>query len=116
MAAPKGPSGTERAIRDVVKHLIFHLLDGRAVWWSSARPGAECIALALRFAQYQPMPARVLSAAVNGIQAFPVEVEVNSGWGDTTVVILSCNIHTFKLFRRPFFQEGILSWFQAFCA
>jgi hypothetical protein len=26
-----------------------------------------------------PMLARVLSAAVNGIEAFPVEVEVNSG-------------------------------------
>ena len=27
------------------------------------------------------MPARVLSAAVNGIEAFPVQVEVNCGWG-----------------------------------
>jgi hypothetical protein len=26
------------------------------------------------------MLARVLSAAVNGIEAFPVEVAVNSGW------------------------------------
>ena len=34
------------------------------------------------------MLARVLSAAVNGIEAFPVEVEVNSGWGYTTVVIV----------------------------
>src|ERR1700753_1715640 len=34
------------------------------------------------------MLARVLSAAVNGIEAFPVEVEVNSGWGDTTVVVV----------------------------
>jgi magnesium chelatase family protein len=33
--------------------------------------------------QHPPMLARVLSAAVNGIEAFPVEVEVNSGWGDT---------------------------------
>jgi hypothetical protein len=40
------------------------------------------------------MLARVLSAAVNGIEAFPVEVEVNSGWGDTTVVMLSCNLPT----------------------
>jgi len=32
--------------------------------------------------------ARVLSAAVNGIEAFPVEVEVNSGWGDTMIVIV----------------------------
>jgi magnesium chelatase family protein len=34
------------------------------------------------------MLARVLSAAVSGIEAFPVEVEVNSGWGDTVVVIV----------------------------
>jgi len=34
------------------------------------------------------MLARVLSAAVSGIEAFPVEVEVNSGWGDTIVVIV----------------------------
>jgi hypothetical protein len=37
------------------------------------------IALAPAFAQHPPMLARVLSAAVNGIEAFPVEVEVNSG-------------------------------------
>jgi len=46
------------------------------------------IALAPAFAQYPQMLARVLSAAVNGIEAFRVEVEVNSGWGDTTVVIV----------------------------
>jgi magnesium chelatase family protein len=34
------------------------------------------------------MLARVLSAAVNGIEAFPVEVEVNSSWGDTIIVIV----------------------------
>jgi len=47
------------------------------------------------------MLARVLSAAlsaraprcgatasVNGIEALPVDVEVNSGWGDTVVVIV----------------------------
>jgi hypothetical protein len=34
------------------------------------------------------MLARVLSAAVNGIKAFRVEVEVDSGWGDTVVVIV----------------------------
>jgi magnesium chelatase family protein len=28
------------------------------------------------------MLARVSSAAVNGIEAFPVEVEINCGWGD----------------------------------
>ncbi len=34
------------------------------------------------------MLAKVCSAAVNGIEAYPVEVEVNSGWGDTIVVIV----------------------------
>lgn len=34
------------------------------------------------------MLARVCSAAVNGIEAFPVEVEVNSGWGDSVIVIV----------------------------
>jgi hypothetical protein len=34
------------------------------------------------------MVARVLSAAVNGIEAFPVEVEVNSGWGETIVLFI----------------------------
>jgi hypothetical protein len=58
---------------------------------ASAREIRRCknrIALALPFAQYPPMLARVLSAAVNGIEAFPVEVEVNSGWGDTIVVLI----------------------------
>src|SRR5438093_11681943 len=35
-----------------------------------------------------PMLAKVCSAAVNGIEAYPVEVEVNAGWGDTLVVIV----------------------------
>jgi magnesium chelatase family protein len=34
------------------------------------------------------MLARVFSAAVQGIEAFPVEVEVNAGWGDTITVIV----------------------------
>jgi magnesium chelatase family protein len=34
------------------------------------------------------MLSRVLSAAVNGIEAYPVEVEVNAGWGDTITVIV----------------------------
>ncbi len=38
------------------------------------------------------MLARVFSAAVNGIEAFPVEMEVNCGWGDTVVVMLSCDL------------------------
>jgi hypothetical protein len=35
------------------------------------------------------MLAKVCSAAVNGIEAYPVEVEVNAGWGDTVIVMLS---------------------------
>jgi hypothetical protein len=42
------------------------------------------------FAHNPAMLARVLSAAVNGIETFPVEVEVNCGWGDTMITILSC--------------------------
>ena len=34
------------------------------------------------------MLARVCSAAVNGIEAYPIEVEVNAGWGDTNIVIV----------------------------
>ena len=34
------------------------------------------------------MLSKVCSTAVNGIDAYPIEVEVNSGWGDTIVVIV----------------------------
>src|SRR5271165_2288634 len=34
------------------------------------------------------MLARVCSAALSGIEAYPVEVEVNAGWGDTVIVIV----------------------------
>ena len=34
------------------------------------------------------MLAKVCSAAVNGIEAYPIEVEVNSGFGDTVIVIV----------------------------
>ena len=34
------------------------------------------------------MLAKVCSAAVNGIEAYPVEVEVNAGWGETVIVIV----------------------------
>lgn len=34
------------------------------------------------------MLSRVCSAAVNGIEAYPVEVEVNAGWGETLIVIV----------------------------
>src|SRR3954471_270301 len=34
------------------------------------------------------MLAKVCSAAVNGIEAYPIEVEVNAGWGDTLIIIV----------------------------
>lgn len=34
------------------------------------------------------MLARVCSAALHGIEAYPVEVGVNAGWGDTLIVIV----------------------------
>ena len=34
------------------------------------------------------MLSRVCSAAVNGIEAYPIEVEVNAGYGDTLVVMI----------------------------
>lgn len=34
------------------------------------------------------MLAKVCSAAVNGIEAYPVEVEVNAGWGDSVIVVV----------------------------
>src|SRR6516162_4706429 len=36
----------------------------------------------------RPLLARVCSAAVSGIEAYPVEVEVNAGYGDTIIVIV----------------------------
>jgi len=34
------------------------------------------------------MLARVCSAALNGIEAYPVEVEVNAGYGDSVIVVV----------------------------
>ena len=37
------------------------------------------------------MLAKVCSAAVNGIDAYPVEVEVNAGFGETVIVMNATN-------------------------
>ena len=37
------------------------------------------------------MLSKVCSAAVNGIDAYPVEVEVNCGYGDTLIVMVGNN-------------------------
>jgi hypothetical protein len=46
----------------------------------------------LRFRRDRPKPpvlsAKVCSAAVNGIEAYPLEVEVNAGYGDTIIVMI----------------------------
>jgi hypothetical protein len=46
------------------------------------------VALRFRFAHNIRMLARVWAAAVNGIEAYPVEVEVDAGWGDTNIIIV----------------------------
>lgn len=38
------------------------------------------------------MLATVNSAALNGIDAYPVEVEVNCGYGDTIIALFGCPI------------------------
>lgn len=34
------------------------------------------------------MLAKIYSAAINGVNAYPIEVEVNAGWGDTRILIV----------------------------
>ena len=46
------------------------------------------LAFASSVAHNRNMFAKVCSAAVNGIEAYPVEVEVNAGFGDTIIVIV----------------------------
>jgi len=46
------------------------------------------IALSYQLEQQLAMLAKVCSAALNGIEAYPVEVEVNAGFGDTIIVIV----------------------------
>src|SRR5580765_4582315 len=55
-------------------------------WWSAICP--FWIALSFSFRHKTPMLAKVCSAAVNGIEAYPIEVEVNAGYGDTIIVIV----------------------------
>ena len=50
--------------------------------------GELCLRGAAGFRTMRPMLARVCSASVQGIEAFPVEVEVNVGWGDTNIIIV----------------------------
>jgi len=47
------------------------------------------VAVARNFSDIKPMLSRVCSAAVNGIDAYAIEVEVNCGYGDTLIAIFS---------------------------
>jgi len=42
------------------------------------------------------MLSRVCSAAVNGIDAYAIEVEVNCGYGETFIAIISCILRISK--------------------
>jgi hypothetical protein len=46
------------------------------------------IAVLRQLAHNIRMLSKVRSAAVNGIEAYPIEVEVNAGWGDTKIIIV----------------------------
>ena len=46
----------------------------------------NCIELIAELPQDSRMLSKVCSAAVNGIEAYPIEVEVNAGWGDTKII------------------------------
>jgi hypothetical protein len=46
------------------------------------------VALATSLGRISHTLAAVCSAPVNGIEAYPVEVEVNAGYGDTIIVIV----------------------------
>jgi magnesium chelatase family protein len=45
--------------------------------------------------------AKVCSAAVNGIEAYPVEVEVNAGYGDTLIVMVGLPDAAVRLGCQP---------------
>src|SRR5674476_376884 len=49
---------------------------------------AKIIAPLCRVGKHLPMLSQVCSAAVNGIDAYAVEVEVNCGYGDTFIALV----------------------------
>jgi hypothetical protein len=57
------------------------------------------------------MLSKVCSAAVNGIDAYPVEVEVNEGFGDTVIVILSCILHMRAIKAQHIMREHVTLFF-----
>ena len=60
--------------------------------WSLTMVKSELLScIYATLAQPFAMLSKVCSAAVNGIDAYPVEVEVNSGHGDTLIVMVGNN-------------------------
>ncbi len=55
------------------------------------------------------MLSKVCSAALNGIEAFPVEVEVNAGWGDTLIVIFSCILRIRQRLGKKLLAEVVFA-------
>jgi hypothetical protein len=49
------------------------------------------IAVVLNFGDIKRMLSRACSAAVNGINAYAIEVEANCGYGDTLIVVVGNN-------------------------
>ena len=75
----EGPEEAAGRTRSAASEFGFKL--DRRVAFNGLAPGASV-------PQHRAMLARVFSAAVQGIEAFPLEVEVNAGWGETIIVIV----------------------------
>ena len=62
------------------------------IWRAPPRATCSRLICALHFRSASPITvavlAKVCSAAVSGIEAYPVEVEVNAGYGDTLLIIV----------------------------
>src|ERR1017187_7223006 len=62
------------------------------IWRAQPRASGRLRICALHFHSSSPITlavfAKVCSAAVSGIEAYPVEVEVNAGYGDTLLIIV----------------------------
>ena len=69
---------------------------------------AQGLAFQQSIAHNRTMLAKVCSAAVNGIEAYPIEVEVNAGYGDTLIVIVvnNCRNDFHADFLKDFAHSG----------
>jgi hypothetical protein len=51
----------------------------------------NAVAISTILGHKHTMLSRIFSAAISGTEAYPIEVEVNAGYGDTLVVIVINN-------------------------